>query len=330
MAILYVQEQGTHVRKRDEQILVTRGSDVLQEVPLNKIEQVVLMGRGVQMSTALLVELMGRGIPVMLTNQRGSRHYATLNAGPSRFGALRLQQIARTSDPAWSLERAREMVLAKIANQRTVLQRSGWAAAAAAIRQIDTTARSIAAAGTIDMLRGYEGAAAAAYFGAWRMTLEKSWGFAGRAFYPPPDPLNALLSFGYTLLLHDVLTAVHFVGLDPYLGMFHAIEPGRPSLALDIMEEFRPRIVDQIALDLLSRNQISQSQFERPANRPDAVHLNAAGRALIIDRYEVLMQASAQLPDGQQTPLRRIILLQVQAFTRVVRGEAAQYSGYIL
>ncbi len=328
MPTLYVQEQGTTVRKRDEQILVTRGAEVLQEAPLNKIEQVVLMGRGVQMSTALLVELLGRGIPVMLTNQRGSRHYATLNAGPSRFGALRLQQMARIGDPAWSLEQARAIVLAKIANQRSLLKATGWAAAPAAMLQIDNAARSLGGAGTIDMARGYEGAAAAAYFGAWRATMEQSWGFAGRAFYPPPDPLNALLSFGYTLLLHDVLTATQFVGLDPYLGVFHVIEAGRPSLALDIMEEFRPLVVDKIALELVANGQISRDQFERPANRPEAVHLNAEGRALAIDRYEAMMQASVRMANGQHTPLRRVVLLQVQAFAQAVRGEQDVYVGY--
>ncbi|HMQ34886.1 MAG TPA: CRISPR-associated endonuclease Cas1, partial [Chloroflexaceae bacterium] len=103
MATLYVQEQGANVRKRDEQVLITKDGKTLETIPLNKIDQVVLMGRGVQMSTALLVELIGRGIPVMLTNQRGSKHYATLTAGPSRFGALRLAQIQRVTDPPWSL-----------------------------------------------------------------------------------------------------------------------------------------------------------------------------------------------------------------------------------
>lgn len=92
MATLYIQEQGTIVRKRDNQIIITRNNDILQAIPLNKVDRIVLMGRGVQISTALLVELLQRGIPVMLTNQHGSRHYATLSAGPSRFGALRLRQ----------------------------------------------------------------------------------------------------------------------------------------------------------------------------------------------------------------------------------------------
>jgi CRISPR-associated protein Cas1 len=328
MPTLYVQEQGANVKKRDETVLIVKDGKTLQEIPLSKIDQVVLMGRGVQMSTALLVDLIGRGIPVMLTNQRGSRHYATLTAGPSRFGALRLAQIQRVTEAAWALDLARAIVQAKLANQRALLAATAWPAAKAAAAQIAAASAGAAAATDIDAVRGYEGAGAAAYFGAWRVALQRAWGFQGRAFYPPPDPVNALLSFGYTLLLHDVLAAIQFTGLDPYLGTFHVIEAGRPSLALDLMEEFRPLVVDRLALELLTGGQVRREQFERPAHRPDAVHLDAAGRALVVDRYEAAMQAPARLPTGEQTPLRRVVLLQAQAVARVVRGEQAQYVGY--
>lgn len=328
MATLYVQEQGANVRKKDQQIIITKEGQTLQEVPLNKIDQVVLMGRGVQMSTALLVDLIMRGIPVLLTNQHGSRHYATLTAGPSRFGALRLQQMQHVADPAWTLERAREIVQAKLQNQRALLSTTGWPAAPTAVRQIEAAMVSLTGAATVDIVRGYEGAAAAAYFGAWRSVFEQSWGFQGRAFYPPPDPLNAALSFGYTLLMHDVLTAVQFTGLDPYLGTFHVIEAGRPSLALDLMEELRPLVVDRLVLEFVTRSQLTRAHFERPPARADAMHLTSEGRTLLIDRYETVMQTPVRLPTGEQTPLRRVVLLQSQAFTRVVRGEQAAYVGY--
>lgn len=328
MATLYVQQQGATVRKKDQQVVITKGDQVLQEVPLNKIDQVVLMGRGVQMTTALLVDLLAKGIPVLLTNQRGSRSYGILSAGPSRFGELRMQQIARLSDPAWVLGFAREVITAKLANQRALLAASGWSAAPSAIVQIDAALASLAAAATIDMVRGFEGAAAAAYFGAWRITLQAAWGFKGRAFYPPTDPLNALLSFGYTLALHDMLTAVQFTGLDPYLGTFHVIEAGRPSLALDLMEEFRPLVVDRMVLELVGSGQITSTHFERPPQLPEAMYLTAAARTLVVDRYEAWMQQPARLPDGTQTSLRRVLLLQAQAAARVIRGEQAGYVGY--
>lgn len=328
MTVLYVQEQGASLRKKDHRLMVKRGDKVLQEVPLGKLEQVVLMGRGVQMSTALLVDLLQRGIPVILTNQHGNYHYATLTGGVSRFGELRTQQMYFVHDPIRALELARSIVQAKLFNQRALLASTGWSAAAAASQQIDAALASLNQATTIDSVRGYEGAAAASYFGAWRVALDPAWHFGGRSYYPPPDPINALLSFGYTLALHDVLTAVQICGLDPYLGTFHVIEAGRPSLALDILEEFRPVIVDRLVLDLITRAIITPEQFDRPGEPPDAVYLNTAGRTTFVDAYERVMQSLVQLPTGEQTTLRRVVLLQTHAVARVFRGEQERYVGF--
>lgn len=328
MATLYVQEQGAMVRKSDNQILVMKEGQTLREVPLAKLEQVVLMGRGVQMSTALLVDLLERGIPVTLTNQYGSRHYATLSAGPSRFGELRTQQMLFVNDPARALGLARAIVAAKLVNQRAVLAASRWPGIVTAVAQIEASLAALPTTTSVDILRGHEGAAAAAYFGAWRVALPSGWGFGGRAFYPPPDPINALLSFGYTLALHDVLTAVQITGLDPYLGTFHVIEAGRPSLALDLLEEFRPLLVDRLVLEIVRTNALARDQFERPPQRPEAMYLGEAGRALVVERYETLLQNRVPLATGEQTTLRRVLLLQAQQAARVMRGEQEQYVGF--
>lgn len=327
MATLYVQEQGSMLRKKDHQLLVTKDGQTIQEVPLGRLDQVVLMGRGVQISTALLVDLLEKGIPVTLTNQRGSKHYGTLAAGVSRFGELRTQQMLFVSSER-AVELAQAMIRAKLSNQRSLLISTGWASAPTAVIQIEAAITSLAHAPSIEIVRGHEGAAAAAYFGAWRMSMPKAWGFQGRAFYPPPDPINAMLSFGYTLALHDVLTAIQITGLDPYLGTFHAVEAGRPSLGLDLLEEFRPLIVDRLVLDLLRSNTITREHFERPTQLPEAVYLNAAGRSLFVERYEALMQSPVMLPNREQTSMRRVILLQAQALARVIRAEQLQYVGF--
>jgi CRISPR-associated protein Cas1 len=274
------------------------------------------------------VDLLNRGIPITLTNQNGSRHYATLAAGPSRFAELRLHQMQRVSDPAWTLDVACAIVRAKLANQRAVLSSTGWPAAVAATAQIAAAATAVDQANTLDAVRGYEGAGAAAYFGAWRTMLRQEWGFAGRAFYPPPDPLNALLSFGYTLLTHDTLAAVQFTGLDPYLGVFHQLEAGRPSLALDLMEPFRPLVIDRIVLDMIEDGALRREQFLTSTSHSGGVDLEPALRALLIERYETAMQTPTLLPTGEQTALRRVVLLQAQALARVIRGEQASFVGY--
>lgn len=327
MPVLYIQEQGVMVRKRDHQVLVTKDGQTLREIPLAKIDQVVLMGRGVQLSTALLIDLLERGIPVTLTNQHGSRHYATLTAGPSRFGDLRTSQMQYVNTPVRALELARAIVQSKLTNQRRLLATTGWPAATPAMVQIDAALSAVAHAQSVDVLRGYEGAAAAAYFGAWRVSLPSAWEFGGRAFYPPPDPINAMLSFGYTLALHDVITAVQITGLDPYLGTFHVIEAGRPSLALDLLEEFRPLIVDRMVLDIVRTGAVQREHFYRPQERQEAVYLNDAGRAIFVQRYETLLQTNVRLLDGKQTSMRRAILLQAQAVARVMRGEQERHIG---
>lgn len=327
MPPLYVSDQGATVRKRDNQIIVTREGQTLQEVPIHKLDQLIIMGRGVQISTALLIALLEAGIPVTLTNQRGSRHYATLAPGVSRFGALRTQQMYLVHDPARALGLAQALIAAKLAGQRALLVRANWSSSPAAIAQIDAALAAVATADSIDTVRGYEGAGAAAYFGAWRVGIDPLWGFAGRAFYPPPDPVNAMLSFGYTLALNEVLVAVQMTGLDPYLGTFHVIEAGRPSLALDLLEEFRPTLVDRLVLDLLTSGVMVRTHFERPAQRPDAVYLSADGRAILVDRYEKLLSTPVSVPGVGKTPWRQAIQLQAQAVARLIRGDAEVYPG---
>lgn len=330
MATLYVQEQGAMVRKKDNQVVVTKEGQEPQAVPIEQLDQVVLMGRGVQISTALLVDLVRRGVPVTFTNQHGSYHYVTVADWPSRFGELRTQQTYFVNTPDRALDLARSIVRAKLTNQRSLLAATRWAAAPAAIAQIDAALAHLGQTATMDELRGYEGAAAAAYFGAWVASLPPAWGFTRRKPRPPEDPINALLSFGYTLALHDVLTAIQITGLDPYLGTFHAIEAGRPSLALDLLEEFRPIAVDRLVLDIVRTNAIGPERFEHPPDNPTAVYLDPLGRATFVERYQTRMRSGFRLPDGKRLRLRDIILLQARALARVMRGEQAGYVGYTI
>jgi CRISP-associated protein Cas1 len=143
MPTLYVQEQGSKVQKRDHEVLVTKDGEVLQALPVAHIDQVVLMGRGVQMTTAALVDLLLKDIPILITNQQGSKLYVSLTRGVSRFVELRTQQMYLVHTPDRALELARAMVLAKLHNQRALLARTGWASAAAAIAQIGQQMRSL-------------------------------------------------------------------------------------------------------------------------------------------------------------------------------------------
>jgi CRISPR-associated protein Cas1 len=329
MATLYLKEQGARLRKEQERLIVTRGEEQLIDVPVIKVDRVMVMGKGIQVSTAALLFLAQRGIPVIFTNQSGTIYKATVSAGLSNNGALRLAQARLIDDPARSLPLVQTIVAGKLVNQRTLLQmhpRTWGAAGARAIATIDRAQQDVWKSVNSDQARGYEGAGAAAYWNAWSGALQQSWGFTGREFYPPRDPINAVLSFGYTLLLNDVLAAVHAVGLDPFLGFFHTVEFGRPSLALDMEEEFRPVVVDALVLALLEARKISRTNFMEPTGRPGAIYLNDQGRLRFLEAYEERLQQRVRYPfTNTSETTRRCILLQVQQFARTIQGEQQRY-----
>jgi CRISPR-associated protein Cas1 len=203
----------------------------------------------------------------------------------------------------------------------------------------------VGAAKTLDELRGLEGQAAKEYFGLVRRMLKppvdgKTWGFERRAYYPPPDPVNALLSFGYTLLLNDLIAACQLIGLDPYLGFFHAIDYGRPSMALDLEEEFRPVIVDSIVLTAVNRRMLGLKDFEKPKPEAEgegdarpvagqgnvAIYLTPEARNKFVALYESRVNEQVVYPPlNERTSYRRVLELQAQQMARVILGQAREY-----
>jgi CRISPR-associated protein Cas1 len=263
-------------------------------------------------------------------------------------GRLRHQQSLSASDPKFSLHVAQEIVRGKIVNQRALVQRhaerANWAGRALAA--MEELARRVESARDLDQLRGMEGQAAKEYFGLLRRMLRPpsdggSWNFDRRAYYPPPDPINALLSFTYTLILRDMTTACEMIGLDPYLGFFHAIDYGRPSMALDLMEEFRPIVADSLALEAVNRPYISLADFEQvdltekeqerdvneaPRSSTQAVYLSGSGREKVIAMYENRVNDESMFTyQNQQVPYRYIFQLQAQAMARLILREAKEY-----
>jgi CRISPR-associated protein Cas1 len=231
---------------------------------------------------------------------------------------------------------ARQVVVGKLHNQRALLQAHLDQAssvltvqrAASSIGQMLEQAKS---ARSLDSLRGFEGKAGADYWGAFRLLLATDLGFKGREYYPPPDPVNGLLSFGYSLLLKDVTAAVQLVGLDPYMGFFHTIDYGRPSLSLDMMEEFRPVLVDPAVVAVVNQGQITVADFERTGNPQQPVRLNEAVTNRLIQQYEQRLSASVGHPDaGGQTSQRRVIELQVRRLAKVMLGESKGYQPFVV
>jgi CRISPR-associated protein Cas1 len=326
MGTVYVKEQGAVVHKQGERLQITQHEQEIDSIPLVHLDQLALMGN-VQLTTQAAAMLMSRDVDVVYLSKHGKFRGRLAKSG-SRMAKLRHQQMHMAGSERHALSVARPIVLAKVGNQRVVLQRRADRVPRAqrALKGMLTMAKQAAATTNLDSLRGFEGKAGAYYFEAWRHLLSREWGFQKRAYHPPPDPANALLSFGYTLLLKDVTAAIQIVGLDPYIGFFHALGYDRPALALDLMEEFRPVLVDGMVMEIVSRNQLSPKQFERTSDPRRPCLLGDRGVRIVVEAYEQRLQTQVSHSlAGGVTTYRRVIELQVRQLARVIRGKETAY-----
>lgn len=289
---LYVTSQGSYLSKDGDCVLVTREDGGKTRVPLHNVDGIVGFGR-VAASPFLLGACAEAGVTLIWLNEHG-RFLARVEGPVSGNVRLRRAQYAAADDPAASADVARAVLTGKIANQRAVLLRArrdhGADAAGripAAIDSLAVSLRRLAAVADQDVLRGVEGDAAAAYFAAFPALLraeDPAFAFPGRARRPPTDPANALLSFVYTLLTHDARSALECVGLDPQVGFLHRERPGRPSLALDLVEEFRAWFADRLVLSLINRGQVRAADFQ--TGETGAVSLTDAARRTVLVAYQ--------------------------------------------
>lgn len=350
MTVLYVQEQGAVVGREVEQIKVTlpakaadkraKAADkpvgkVLKRVSVRELEQVVLYGN-VQLTTQAADLLLAHDIDVVLLSQTG-KYRGRLGKDGSKFARLRHAQLQLSNDPKRVLAVAKAIVAAKLSNQANLLQQ--WAeqqgkahanSLHAAQRAIEQLRKESVRARDADTLRGFEGKAAVYYFGCFKQLLAPAWKFGGRAYYPPPDPFNALLSFGYALLQKDLHTVAQLVGLDPYIGCFHALEYGRPSLVLDLMEEFRPLVVDRTFLALALAGQLTPDAFTFTERKERPVELGEKNVPTVIQAYEArIAQPVQHTASRTQQTLRRCFELQARIYARVVMEARGEYEGLV-
>jgi len=326
MTIVYVNQQGAVVRRDGGQLRVTFNKQTLLTIPMNDLEQLQVFGN-VQINTQAVALLLRAEIDVVFLSMYG-QYRGRLLALESRFAQRRHAQLRMVDDEARSLAVAQSIVVGKIKNQRVILQRR--AAANPAIGRAVTGMMSMAEAAervqSLDQLRGYEGKAAAFYFEALRTFFDPAWGFETRNYYPPRDPANALLSFLYAKLRYDVETKLQLVGLDSYLGVFHALGYDRPALALDLMEEFRPIIADVVALDLVGGQKLTPDDFERANTEAQPIRMTRNAMKTVTAAYEARMadQVFHKLANGQ-TDYRRVLELQARLFVQIVEGKAPHY-----
>ena len=300
MSCLYLDRKNLAI-KLDGQVIALYEDNVRKgTVPLHLLERVVLRGN-VQMESRLLGALSERNIGLIVLSGRNTEATAMLSARSGNDAARRLGQYQTSIDTALRTPLARWLVLVKIRSQRNLLQQA--LAARADLRHPLTTAtqsiNSILAQlreesfdVSLSSLRGFEGAAAAAYFGAYTQLFAPSLNFVGRRKRPPPDPVNVCLSLGYTLLHYDAVRACQTVGLDTMLGFYHDISFGRESLACDLMEPLRP-VMDRWVWQMFRERQLRTEHFSDDNGR---CQMNKAGRHCFYGFYE-----------SQVGPLRRLL-----------------------
>ena len=243
---------------------------------------------------------------------------------------LRRAQYARTGDPLFTLEMAKGFVSAKLSHQRALLQRHNRERAdpeiEAVIEQMRAALEGLPRKTALSALLGAEGSATAAYFRGLRRLFDAQWKFEDRNRRPPRDPVNVLLSFGYTLLAEAAASAVQTVGLDPYAGFLHELAYNRPALGLDVLEEFRP-VVDGIVLWCLNGGQLTQADFTPgPPERP--VILGEPGQRRFLQAYETRMEAKFTHPlRGMQFPLRQCLIEQARQVAQCITSGEPVFTG---
>ena len=321
---VYVQAQGAVVGKSGDQLEVKQKGQTLQTVRLMEISHLALFGN-VQVTTQAVQELCDRNIPICYFTYGGWFRGITNGMGHKNV-ELRCQQYLGAMTPETALSISRQMVFGKIKNCRTMLRRNHREPPAAILAELDRLADRARQAPSPDTLLGIEGAAARTYFSEFQgMIKVKSldFDFSGRNRRPPRDPVNAVLSFLYAMLIKQAMITGLTVGFDPYLGFYHQPKYGKPALALDLVEEFRPLIADSVCLSLINNGELGPKQF---IMRGDAAALTQNGRRKVIEAYERRMDTLVAHPlFGYAVSYRRILEIQARLLSRRLLGELPAY-----
>jgi CRISPR-associated protein Cas1 len=327
---LYLNSQGVKVGKSGGVLQIRDNKTLLQEARLGEICQVSLMGN-VQISTQAVQALCEAGVPVCYFSMGGWFYGITVGLNEKNV-FLRRSQFRLSEQEYFALAFARRLVAGKIRNQRTLLQRNHVEPNRVTLAAMKEMADRAERAGSLEELLGLEGNGARLYFGDFagmikpeegREALDLSFDFEGRNRRPPRDPVNALLSLGYSLLAKDLTGACYAVGFDPYIGFYHQPRFGRPALALDLMEPFRPLIVDSAALTAINTGMLTPRDFVRVGG---SVALTASGRKAFFRAYELRMDTLVTHPlFDYRVSYRRLLEIQSRLLARVLDGEIGEY-----
>lgn len=334
---LYLNQQGLQAGVSGAVLKIKEKNRVVQEVRIRDICQVNLMGN-IQLTTQAVQKLCRKEVPIAYFSQSGWFYGSTQSMGLKNV-FLRCDQFRLANVPSFCLRFARALVSGKIRNQRTMLQRNHVEPPSRSIALLKCHYEEAEKAESLEQLLGIEGNAARIYFENFagmiklnegsqeKNNRDFSFDFNGRNRRPPRDPVNALLSLGYSLLAKDLTFVCHSVGFDPHLGYYHQPRFGRPSLALDLMEPFRPLIAESVVLTAINTRMIKEQDFIQTGQ---AVALTPDGRKSFFRAYEQRMDSLVTHPlFGYRVNYRRLLEVQTRLFARVLSGELQTYQVFV-
>lgn len=325
--VLVVQTPGAQIGQRGEQLVVSLKGEELRKIPGQQVRAIYCYG-AIQLTAQAVETCLDLGIDVSYFSPAG-RFIGLLRGLPASGVDARRGQYRLFELPGVRLQLAREVIRAKIHNQRVMLMRNGDVPERALKLMVNFRDATESARDMTELL-GIEGTAAALYFEQFESMLKQrvNWTFdwRGRNRRPPRDPVNALLSLGYSMLAKELTGVCHSVGLDPFLGFMHQPRYGRPALALDLMEEFRPLVADSVAISLVNRGELGPEDFIKSAN---GTFLNDAGRKRFWEAWFRRLDTEVSHPEFEyKMAYRRMLEVQARQLWRFVRGEAAAYHGF--
>ncbi len=333
---LYVTAKDAYLHRQGETVVVRVEGEERIRVPVHNLESIVCFGP-MTCSTPLM-ELCGeRNVHLAFFSEHG-RFYARVEGPVHGNVLLRKQQFAKAADSSLRASLARAFVLAKLANCRNVLLRGtreledpdDGAEMRRAADDLAQIARGLRNPVDLEVLRGMEGEAARTYFRVFDhliLAQKEDFVFSSRSRRPPLDNVNAMLSFAYAVLGHDVRSALEGVGLDPCVGFLHADRPGRPSLALDLLEEFRPLLADRLVLTLINRRQVRATGFQRTPS--GAVAMDEETRKTLLSAYQKRKQEEITHPFLEEAVLLGLLPhIQSMLLARFLRGDLEAYPAF--
>ncbi|GAB1476808.1 CRISPR-associated endonuclease Cas1 [Bacillota bacterium] len=326
MSIIYIKEEGSKVQFSGGRLTVLSGNNS-NSFPIESIDAMVVIGQ-IALSNACSIQMLERGIPVTYISSRG-KYYGRLQSTKHTNIHRQRLQFKQGEDENFCMGLAKSFVEAKVNNQLVLLRRYNRNVqideVAESIEKMEQLRHIIKRANSTSQLMGYEGTASRVYFGALSQLVEKEFAFKGRTRMPPKDEFNSLLSYGYTLLLYEIFTVIESRGINPYAGFMHKDKHGHPALASDLIEEWRPVIVDSLVLNLIQGHRINKSDFTKD-DETGGVFLKKEGNKKYVMAFEDKLKVEVKYFEDMNCSFRRGIEHQVLCLIKAIEsGEPNHY-----